>query len=317
MRESNTNYFSERSQDLLWHVVDAVRASIYSPFRFIKRAIGLPVKMVQLFNPNGWVSFAWTTDDIGAREMTHLSIDNGFYDAAKLPKGVQDISKEKLHQVLDRTTAIAEQMGVKQGVRVYSGEIQHDDCTLGAAKTSTTTIPVYISPRTLNCSDEVINFVIAHELSHSFNNDILYEGVASLSVFAIEVLAYFFISPFAITFIEGAASVYENYCQRTKELAADKKAITLLGSSEGLVQFCNHGKEYNLKIRENSIKAFRENKDVYFGTPMLSMKILRKGVFFFSKEVVVSNVSPEGGNRFDLKHPSDSERTELALALNL
>ena len=64
-------------------------------------------------------------------------------------------------------------------------------------------------------------------------------------------------------------------------MAADRKAITLLGSSEGLVQLCNHGIEYNLKIRENSKKAFRENKDKYFGTPMLSMKILRKGAFFF------------------------------------
>ena len=82
------------------------------------------------------------------------------------------------------------------------------------------------------------------------------------------------------------------------------------------MQLCNHGIEYNLKIRENSKKAFRENKDKYFGTPMLSMKILRKGAFFFSKEVVVSNVSPEGDISFDLKHLSYSEREKLALALN-
>ncbi len=54
--------------------------------------------------------------------MTHPVIEEGFYDPAELPYKVKDISKVKLHKVLDRVACIAEQMGVKQCLRVYSVE---------------------------------------------------------------------------------------------------------------------------------------------------------------------------------------------------
>lgn len=312
MKVSNKNYFLEKSQDIIWHVTDFVRASIYSPIRCIKRVVGIPSQMIQLFNPIYWVSLGAMDRKIPAREMTHLSIQNGFYDSTKLPQGVENISKEKLHRILNRTAELAKQMGITQGIRLYSAEMDRSDATVGSAKISSTPIPIFITPRTLNCTDEQIDFIIAHEISHAFHNDMLDEAVVSFSIFAIEMLACFLISPFAVILIEGAASVYENYRQRTKELAADRKAITILGSSEGLIQFCNHASDLNLKVRQKTEEIFKHDKNKYFASSFLYLRMLRRCFSLFSKEVMVCNVSPEGNNRFDLRHPSLEERKKLS-----
>ena len=96
---------------------------MWSPFRCAKRVIGIAPRMIQLLNPNWWSSFSWKGEGVKARELTHFAIDRGFYDPAKLPQGVEDIPKEKLHRVLSRVTIFAEQMGITQGIQVYSGEI--------------------------------------------------------------------------------------------------------------------------------------------------------------------------------------------------
>ncbi len=85
-------------------------------------------------------------------------------------------------------------------------------------------------------------------------------------------------------------------------------AITVLNSSEGLVEFCDLAMQKGLTYRNRQKEDFSEDKESYFASLLLSVRVLSKCVLVFSKEIFVSRWSPEGGNRFDLKHPSYSER---------
>jgi Zn-dependent protease with chaperone function len=270
--------------------------------------VGLPYQIAQILAPSRFSPVL----EKSQREITEESIEHSFYNREKLPEGLKDIPKEKLYRLLKRTKEIAKEMGITQEIKIYSSEENLSDSAFGS-KVSLTAIPIFISLRTLNCSDEFVDFIIAHELSHIANHDLLHELAISPTIFVIELIACCFFSPFIIPFIESFASIVEDYFQRLHESGADHHAMNTLQSNKGMLEFCNKSIKEHKEIRKNTEHEFYHDQNTYFNKPQLVSRMIRKFFFLVSKETLVSNFSLEGNSRSDLRHPPMTKRREAAM----
>lgn len=294
--------------DMLYPIQEMASSIIYSPLTHIKR-FGFPLQVAQLFAPNYFLSIS---NREGLVQITPETIKT-------LPsEHLKGITPEKLERVLAKIKNVAKDLAITQEIALYTStsEVEYPDLSLGS-RISLTALPVFISTRTLSLSDEEVDFIIAHELSHISHNDVIKEVVFSLTVLTVELIAIFHFSILAIPLIEGVAILIENYLQRLVEGAADRSAITVLKSSDGASEYFNQSIVKNRAMREKIEKIFEKEPEKYFNSGNFFIKPMRKLFSYISKETLVTAYSSEGNYRVDLSHPPLTKRRDAAIAHNL
>jgi len=293
---SSEKIYDSRVFDYLPHIKDVLKQAIFGIFI---RIIQIPIRIVTLFAPVIQVKLMGEN----LREMTHENIDKGFFDPAKLPKDGKIPPKEKLHWMIDRINSFAKDLRVKQKIAIYSSE---NSKTYGAAAGSTlscTAIPIILNRELLAESEDVIEAVLLHELTHVAHNhqglDLLY----TLAVMVADIAAAIFVTPFAIPLIEGLASPLNNFLHRALEKDADLTALKILNTNTGALKLFRKINQMNKDFRiadANEIKNHPEKFPLFAQLPsdeQAKRLQWRK-----------MNLSPEGNNRKGLEHPPLTER---------
>jgi len=278
---------SDQFLDNLPVILHVLNQAVWGVF---KRIIQIPFQTLAAFAPIAAMKAAMSNSEL--REITHESIDKGFYNSSpkKFDLGslIQQLNqgekqekippKDLMHRRLDRLQELAKQMGISQKVEVYSSDQTTTIAGTIGSRLAFTAVPVIIDKDTFNLSDAQFDFIVSHELSHVALNHSFHFFLYSLAVLVADVAAAIFLTPFAIPLIEGASALGSNalHCQSEKD--ADMKAMKLINSNKGAVDFFKGMVAKQLKQRdENSIL------DQLF-------------------------ISPEGNNRLDTEHPRVSDR---------
>ena len=302
----SNSYSTERALDLVPHIRAFGASVLYGVFY---RTFRTPFCMVQLISPDFWAR--WT----GGKQITAESIEAGFYDSEKLYElDIPEIPKEKLQWFLERVQQIAQKMGITNKIVIYSSEENPDNACEGACLIPV--ISLKVAPELLNQSEEGIDHIIAHELTHAFNNDIIKVNLLSNACLIMEVAAAILFTPLVIPLIEGGYCLLEIYLARRMEMEADLNAMRVLNSSRGFLQDIEKRMEDNFKIRNTMLEKFQNNPTQFWKSDDHGFfwNIFLKIMNTLTPSTFIHCISEEGNLRFDLNHPPYSERRAVALA---
>lgn len=286
----------------------AIHAMIF-PISMAARALSVPKMIAHVFLPE----FAFFNKFPFARQITKESIQAGFFDPNGLPKKVGLPPKRKMHYLLRTLEFVRSKLHIKNQLIPYSGYHIEDSTVIGVELTSCSPLPVYIDPRLLNRSYREIDFVVAHEVSHTAHYHLAKEYLLFLGILTSEIAAFYFGYYYALPFIEFAGSLYEKRVSRHHEMEADSKAMEIFNTNKGIVRYFEDAAKLHKEIRSKHIDAFRRDPKSYFNTEDPFTNLFRKILSRFSNQVVDSQVAPDGSNREDLDHPSFSARIANAM----
>lgn len=294
----------EKTLDYLPHVTDAVFAAIGSPLRMAFKA-GLALTLpLALFRPDIYFSFSVPR----AREITRQSVKEGFYDHERLPESVRPLSKVKLRYLFKVMEDIGQKLHLKNKLIPFSSEEQRDSGTCASDFFSVRPMPFYVDPSLGSCTKKRMACEIAHEASHAAYNHIAWKHLFSLSILITDIAACYSGYYYLLPCIEAAGSVMDNFISRQFEKMADSKAVEILGTNVGAIEYLHWLAGVNNKRRTEDTLAFNAKSASYFKTDCPWTNFLRKIFTVFSDTVVVSEAAPDGTNRYDLEHPSITER---------
>lgn len=221
-----------------------------------------------------------------------------------------------MERVCERVDEIAKKMGITQEIMIYASEKQrHTPVSIHGSKISQTAIQICFNARSLNLSEDAIDFVIAHEFSHIANYDhMIVSVILSATILAIDTMAFFYFSIFAIPFIECLGTYLQTIILRSREKNADLHAMTVLGSNEGAIEWFDDAIAHCLEKRKKTEDDFKHNPEEYFNNaPDFFSRVIRKLFYYYSHDVIACGISPEGDNRKDLTHPPLLKRKEQAM----
>ena len=284
--------------DYLPHVADALIDSITGIFN---RIIGIPSLIVAIFAPVSQIYLLGFMKE-KLREMTHVAVKEGFFDPDKC-KDNNIPSKEKLHWMIYRVNFLAKELGIKQEIAIYSTENSRIYGATAGSTFSCTAIPVILSRDLLNISEDEIEAVLLHELTHVAHNHQGLAGLYSLAVLVADVAVAIFVSPFAIPLIEGLASPLNNFLSRANEKDADLNAIKILNSNTGALKFFERTQQISKNFRSADADDVMNHPEKFPPFDQLKPDELAKKIE--DRKMVYS---PEGNVRLDLKHPALTER---------
>jgi hypothetical protein len=297
------SYTTERLLDLVPQVNRFFSAVIFGVFN---RILNLKDDVFDLINPD-----SFRLQDF--KQITPETIEKGFYnpDANSFYK----ISNEKLHYLLDRTKDIAQKMGITAEIKVFSSDLSRTTGCFGSNILNC--VSLFISPEYLISSNDRIDFIIAHELSHAVFNHQSICQIYSIALLVIEIVAAIFVTPFAIPIIEGVGSLFYDYISCKFEEAADQYAMRILNSQSGALECHIRGITISRINREDLFQIFQsENRSLYFEEPKvdLAWKVFKRFINFLSPTTFVCATNEYGEDRFDFLHPSAGSRVGGATA---
>ncbi len=245
------------------------------------------------------------------KELSAKNIEEGFYDEEKLPESAKLISKERLYFTVRRVEEIAKKLGISQKIKVYSSESENLAFTIGT-KLSQTDTPVYISPNLMMMSDEALEFVVGHELSHIAHDDISHQLLFNIGIIAASIFALAVSMPLALPFISAGGFLLSCYQKKSHEINADKESMIVNNTNHGAIEFFSIFNQHLKAQRIATLLTFKKDPSKYFETSCTKTNFLRFLTSFFTKKVAAISISPEGNNRYDYAHPTITSRIEFA-----
>lgn len=264
--------------DLLPHIVDAIEKAAFGVFG---RLLKIPLKTGQLLAPLFFAKRTFSCRGI----LTHDGIEK---NSLGIPEN--ELLKEKFHWVIDRVESLAKKAGIRQEVQILLGNQKTNLASVSGNSISRLPIAVLIDLSFLqNSSYEEIEFTLAHEISHAARNHLFISCLVEVAILIVDVVVAIFFTPFAIPLVEFAAAPFERALERWQEKDADQRAVKLLRSTEGGIQFLSKVIEAHRSFRNS-----QKSKGIYY-------QLL---------------ISPEGNHRYDLHHPSFSRRIAYLAAGN-
>lgn len=275
---SKTNVVQESWLNSLWfssvpHLKDACTNSLFGIFN---RVFTLPSRFCYCVNPLADVAAKGESFN----EFTRNNIEASpayfrlffFNDADE----THDIPREKVHYIIDRVTELATKMGIHKKIRIFPS--RESPAALGSLFSKE--IVVYITKEMASLTNDEIDFIVSHELTHAHHNHFLKETVIKTSILVLEILGAIFLSPLTIPLFEIFASPLENFGHRVRETDADQTALKTLNTNAGAVS--------------------------YFSNKISRFKSMRAAASSRSPEE--QYISPSGDNRLDIIHPPYSAR---------
>ncbi|MBS0655238.1 MAG: M48 family metalloprotease [Verrucomicrobia bacterium] len=268
--------------DSIWytavpHLKDALLQSVIGVFR---RVITFPGYCQTAFVP--WKAL----EPYQAKtEITHDSIESGHTFFHSVPK-------EKLHYIVNRAHRLTKAYGITQQLKIVPAV----EATGAIGTSFSDKVVLTINKDTTDRPDEIIDFILAHELAHVAHNHILYDLAFKIAVAVLDTSAAFFVSPLLIPLCEAIAAPLANFGSRIRERDADLTAMKILNTNIGAVAMFSQRVEQAKALRVRSLKEPERQ---------LTLEELAARQ---------RDISPEGDNRLDIFHPSYSQRLAYAQA---
>ncbi len=271
---------SESTFDAYWntifpHVKDALFAAVT---RIFIRVFSLPNEFRVVFSsPLKYIDdhenlvFDFYNQ---SRELTHETIEERDSPMGGFP--VPD--KETLYYIIDRTHELARRLGITKEVKIFPSPT-----ATGLGTSFSSEAILLIDNGTAVKSRDVIDFVLAHELSHIAHNHTTQRTVLKIAFLILDILSALFISPWIIPLCEALAKPLENLVVRMQEKDADLTAMKILNTNLGAIEFFTTRLEENKNIRSKPYMDSRKR-----------------------------DLSPEGNIRLDLEHPPLTKRLAYA-----
>jgi Zn-dependent protease with chaperone function len=243
------------------------------------------------------------------KQITTENIDRGIiFPQGSLPTGVNAPTPERLKALIQKVDVFAKKMGIKNKIDLYtSSKICSTGCVGGTY--SRNALFIMFDLNFINASNDELDAVICHELTHIKENHLFKKALFSLTVLAIDIIASILIFPCAFFAIEAAASLIDKVIARKYEKDCDYGAMNLLGTGKGLASFFERyaKKAADLKNTTN-FNQFVQKLD-----PRKVVKLKNKGKLTEAYMRKMQNrITPEGNNRRDFAHPSLTARAAYA-----
>lgn len=310
----NTDTNAEAFLDYEPYIYQTVIHIITFPLGFISTIANIAVSYFALMYPDSLMPsvglhFMTEYDCSTFSEITPYRIEKeSLYNSEQLSKPV---TKKQLYRTLEKVQLLAKALNISQEIKVYTAETENVAFTIGSSLLTQKTLPIFISPNIITQSDEALDFVLGHELSHIAHNDLLVQLIFNVSVLAFSIFT-FVVSPLFLPLVFGGSFLASSGLKKAQETLADRSSILINQTPQGALDFFSQLNDEMKILRIRTISYFQDNPEKYFSSDNLKTKLLRIALRVFSKKTVAIGISPEGNNRYDFDHPSLTWRIAFA-----
>jgi len=300
----------EKLLDIKYPLFETIKDTLLSPLtRPIKTLAMLAISL----SPQTALGLRHFKDKYALKQVTKENIDQAIlFPQGCLPDGMQAPTPERLKALIQKVDFFAKKMGIKQKIDIYtSPKICPTGCVGGTYSYNSPFIMFDL--KIINASDDELDAVICHELTHIKENHLFKKALFSLAVLAIDILATVFISPFAFFASEAVASLIGRVIDRKMEKDSDYGAMNLLGTGKGIASFFErHAKKAIDMKNAKDFNTFVQKLD-----PRKVVKLKAKNKLNESwMHKAQMRITPEGNNRRDFAHPAVTTRATYARAFS-
>jgi hypothetical protein len=218
------------------------------------------------------------------------------------PQSKYESFKTQLHHTLNTIDKVADKMNIGKIQVLITDHISSE------ADAYSTFYCHYlrIKPTIFSLSNEEREHLIAHEGVHMQTLDHTKERGLKWIILGVQLLTFRCLSfrraLVAGMIIYGIGNAIIEWMGRCQERAADQKAMTVLNSNVGMVNYI-----YSL-LKQQYLKRHCSQEELQELDKSIDPRQIERAVRLYK-----INITPEGNNRFDDMHPPLTERLEQAL----